>query len=230
MKNSFFCFLAALLLVMGSNVYAQEREVRSPGEFNKINSGGSWNVTLKKGDKNEVLLEAKNLNLDKVITEVKNGTLDIRLERGNYRNMGLEVTITYINLDGVHSSGSGNLKSTSDLTADELEITLSGSGNASFQSLVANELDITMSGSGDLAVGRGAVGEVSVRQSGSGNVKAINLIAEEAEINKSGSGTVSLTVNQSISVSSSGSGNVEYKGNPSVNNVSISGSGRLVKK
>jgi len=215
---------------MGSNLYAQEREVRSPGEFNKINSGGSWNVTLKKGDKNEVLLEAKNLNLDKVITEVKNGTLDIRLERGNYRNMGLEVTITYINLDGVHSSGSGNLKSISDLTADELEITLSGSGNASFQSLVANELDITMSGSGDLAVGRGAVGEVSVRQSGSGNVKAINLIAEEAEIKKSGSGNVSLTVNQSISVSSSGSGNVEYKGNPSVNNVSISGSGRLVKK
>jgi len=230
MKNSFFCSLAALLLVMGSNLYAQEREVRSPGEFNKINSGGSWNVTLKKGDKNEVLLEAKNLNLDKVITEVKNGTLDIRLERGNYRNMGLEVTITYINLDGVHSSGSGNLKSISDLTADELEITLSGSGNASFQSLVANELDITMSGSGDLAVGRGAVGEVSVRQSGSGNVKAINLIAEEAEIKKSGSGNVSLTVNQSISVSSSGSGNVEYKGNPSVNNVSISGSGRLVKK
>ena len=230
MKNSLLIFFSALLLLLGSTAYGQNREVRSVSDFNHIRAGGSWNVILKKGDRNEVLIEAKNLDLDKVITEVKNGTLDIRLEKGNYRNMGLEVTVTFIHLDGIHSSGSGNLKCISDLRSDELEIVLSGSGNATFNSLLADELDLTMSGSGDLSIAGGSVGDINVSQSGSGNLKAINLISEAADINKSGSGNASLTINESLSLRSSGSGNVEYKGNPSVNSVSISGSGRLLKK
>lgn len=175
-------------------------------------------------------LEAKNLNLEKVITEVKDGILNIRLEKGNYPNVDLEVTVTYQELGAVHSSGSGNLKSTNPLVADELKVSLSGSGNASFNKVTADKLDLNMSGSGDLIIREGSVGEVTLKQSGSGNLKAADLEAEDAQIEKSGSGNAALTVSQTLSVRGSGSGNVEYKGNPSLNDIKISGSGRVVKR
>lgn len=229
MKNPFVCFVAIFLL-SSYTVLAQAVENRSLPDFNKINVGGSWNVTLKPGERNEVRLEAKNLSLDKVITEVKNNRLDIRLEKGNYRNVDLEVTVTYKELVSIHSGGSGNLKSTGELVADNLEINLSGSGNASFNHIVADKLSLTMSGSGDMAIKGGAVGALALRQSGSGNLKAMDLVVEEAELSKSGSGDSAVTVNRTLSVNASGSGNVQYKGNPSMNDIRISGSGRVVKK
>ena len=219
-----------LFLLSGFSLFAQSVETRSVPNFNQLNAGGSWDVILKKGDQNEVRLEAKNLNLEKVITEVKGGILNIQLEKGNYRNVDLEVTVTYQELEAVHSSGSGNLKSMDPLVADELKLSLSGSGNASFNRVTADKLDLTMTGSGDLIIREGSVGEATLKQSGSGNLKAVDLEAEDVQVQKSGSGNATLTVGRTLSVRSSGSGNVEYKGNPSLNDIKISGSGRVLKR
>jgi hypothetical protein len=229
MKTPIIYFLA-LFLLSGFSLCAQSVETRSLPDFNQLKTGGSWDVILKKGDRAEVLLEAKNLNLERVIAEVKNGTLDIYLEKGNYRNVDLKVTVTYQDLEGIHSSGSGNLKSTDAVVADELKISLSGSGNASFNEVVSDKLALTMSGSGDLTIRGGSTGQVTLKQSGSGNFKAGDLEAQDASIEKSGSGNAALTVDRTLSVRASGSGNVAYKGNPSLNDIKVSGSGRVVKK
>lgn len=229
MKNPVVVFIV-LFLLSSFSVLAQSLETRALPPFRQLNTGGSWDVVVVKGDREEVRLEAKNLNLDRVITEVKNGTLNIHLERGNYRNMDLKVTVVYRELEAIHAGGSGNLKSTDALVADELEVSLSGSGNAFFYNVVADRLDLSMSGSGDLTIRGGTIGKVALRQSGSGNLKAIDLEAEDAQIDKSGSGNATLTVNQSLSVKASGSGNVDYKGNPSLNDIRMTGSGRVVKK
>lgn len=229
MKNPFIVFIV-LFLLSSFPVLAQSIETRTLPSFKQLNTGGSWDVAIVKGDREEVRLEAKNLNLDKVITEVKNGILNIHIERGNYRNMDLKVTVVYRELEAIHAGGSGNLKSTDALAADALEVSLSGSGNASFHNVVADRLDLSMSGSGDMTIRGGAVTELTLRQSGSGNLKAADLEVEDAQIDKSGSGNAALTVNQSLSVKASGSGNVDYKGNPSLNDIRMTGSGRVVKK
>jgi hypothetical protein len=229
MKTRIISFIV-LFLLASCSLLAQSVETRTVPNFNQLKVCGSWDVIIKKGNQNEVRLEANNLSLEKVITEVKDGILNIRLEKGNYRNVDLEVTVTYQELEAVHSSGSGNLKSMDPLVADELKVSLSGSGNASFNRVTADRLELTMSGSGDLIIREGSVGEVTLKQSGSGNLKAADLEAEDAQIEKSGSGNAALTVNQALSVRASGSGNVEYKGNPSLNDIKISGSGRVVKK
>lgn len=224
------CSLILMLSVYAFTLHAQSVEMRKLPSFTKLKTGGSWDVTLQKGDNPEVKLESKNIDLDRVITEVKNGTLNVYLEKGNYRNVDLTVHVTYVELESIKSGGSGNLKSLSDLRADDLEISISGSGDAHFQNLESGNLSISMSGSGNIHVAGGSVGLIKVDQSGSGNFKGNDLNAEEASINKSGSGNVTLAaVNQSLSVRSSGSGNVQYRGNPSVNDVNISGSGRVVK-
>ena len=230
MKKTINLFLIIILTFAASIAHAQHVEERSLPDFSKIRTGGSWDVILRKGDRPEVKLEAKNLDLDRVITEVDNGTLNIHLEKGNYRNVDLTVYVTFVDLGQIHSGGSGNFKTMSDLIAEDLEVNLSGSGDAFFTSLETDELHLTMSGSGNVEVKEGTVGKIRVEQSGSGNFKAIGLETEEAEISKSGSGNVALTVNQALSVRSSGSGNVEYQGNPEMNDIRITGSGRVIKK
>lgn len=221
--------LILILCMYAVYLPAQSVEMRQLPAFSKLKTGGSWDVVIKKGDSPEVKLESKNLDLDRVVTEVKNNTLDVYLQKGNYRNVDLKVFITYVDLESIQSSGSGNFKSQSDLQASDLEISLSGSGDASFENIDADDLSIRMSGSGNVHIKGGNIGNVEVEQSGSGNFRAIDLHAEQANISKSGSGNVSLGVDETLSVRSSGSGNVQYRGNPSVNDVRISGSGRVVK-
>src|SRR5690606_23620558 len=131
---------------------AQNEETRPLASFTELHAGGSWDVILEQGNTEEVRLEGRNIDLDKVITEVKNNALHIYLEKGNYRNIDLKVYVTYKNLEVIHKSGSGNLKNTSDLSASDFELHLSGSGNADLRNIDAENLLVSLSGSGNLSL------------------------------------------------------------------------------
>lgn len=230
MKNIKISLFALLLTFFAFGLQAQTTETRNVGSFNAIKTGGSWNVILEKGDREEVRLETKNFDLSKVITEVKANSLHIGLEKGNYKNVNFTVYVTYRELESIKSGGSGSIKSNSDIIADNLEIHMSGSGDGRFQNLRADKLLVSMSGSGNIDVAGGSVGSLTVKQSGSGNFRGLDLQAEDAEVNKSGSGNTALTATNALSVRSSGSGNVEYRGNPEHSDVRFSGSGRVAKR
>ncbi len=222
--------LALIFCLVVSALSAQTVEMRSLSPFTKISSGGSWDVILQKGQKEEIRLETDSFDLNNVITEVDNNTLKISLERGNYRNVNLTVYVTYRDLEAIKISGSGNLKSSENIAAHDLEIEMSGSGNTILKHITADNLMLTMTGSGNMKVEGGAVGNLTLKQTGSGNFNAMELQAENTTVNKSGSGNATFTANESISIRSSGSGDVQYKGNPRNTDVRTSGSGRMVKK
>jgi len=219
-----------MLTFFASVLYAQNSETRNVKSFNAIKTGGSWNVILEKGNKEQVRLESKNFDLSKVITEVKDNTLNIGLEKGNHKNVHLTVYITYRELNSIKSGGSGGIKSNSDIVADKLEVNMSGSGDGRFQNIQAEKLIVSLSGSGNIDIAGGSVGSLTVKQNGSGNFRGLDLRAQEADVNKSGSGNTSLTATKALAVRSSGSGNVEYRGNPEQSDVHFSGSGKAVKK
>ena len=229
MKTLRFTILAVIFSAFSILAYAQNKETRTLSSFNELHVGGSWDVIMEQGTKEEVRLEGKGINLNKVITEVKNNSLHIYMEKGNYKNFELTVYVTYKSLEKLNKSGSGNLKNKSDLAAPNFALHLSGSGNTTLENLNAENLSLQMSGSGNLTVAGGRVNDLAIHQSGSGNIKSIGLETENCKINKSGSGNVEITVNRSLEVASSGSGNIRYEGNPSINKVKFSGSGELVK-
>ena len=230
MKTLKTSLMIVMFTFMATVLYAQTSETRNVGSFNAAKTGGSWNVVLEKGDREEVRLETKNFDLSKVITEVKNNALHINLEKGNYKNVNFTVYVIYRDLESIKSGGSGNIRSNTDLVADKLEISMSGSGDGRFQNIRADKLIVSLSGSGNIDIAGGSVGSLTVKQNGSGNFRGLDLQAQEADVNKSGSGNTSLTANKALAVRSSGSGNVEYRGNPEQSDVRFSGSGRAVKK
>lgn len=219
-----------LFFLLGTTVQAQGTETRTPGSFTQVESGGSWDVFIKKGNKDEVRLVSTNISLDKVITEVDGDELKISLEKGNYEKVGLTVYVTVRNLEGIGTSGSGNMIVESDFGADEFSIGLSGSGKIEMKNILAEEINIGMSGSGSITIAGGSAEEISIGQSGSGKLNALELTGESVKIGKSGSGETYIGATQSLTVSSSGSGNVYYKGNPEDKSIASSGSSRVIQK
>ena len=218
-----------LLFLMGATVQAQT-ETRTPGKFTGVESDGSWDVYITIGSKDEVRLESKGFDLNKVITVVKDGKLEIRLERGNHRDVNFDAYVTVRELENIGSGGSGNMIVESDINSDKINIGQSGSGIMRLKMINASSLNVGMSGSGNMYVAGGNVDTVNIGQSGSGDFDGLDLIATSVKIGKSGSGTTSIGASENLTVGSSGSGNVYYKGNPNNKKIASSGSSKVIKR
>jgi len=221
-----------MLIVFGlaSCVQAQQTETRTPGHFTKVHSGGSWEVILTEGNKEEIRIEAKGVSLDKVKTEIDGDVLSVGLVRGNYNNVKLKFYITYRELEGVRCSGSGEMEVTSPVEANAFYIGLSGSGDIIMNTLEARELEASISGSAEIKIKGGAVDEAEFKQSGSGDFLAENLAIGELNVSKSGSGDTEVGDLGEISVRSSGSGDIIYSGSPRMGEVRVSGSSSIRKR
>jgi hypothetical protein len=247
MKNLFVC---AALLVAGI-ASAQETETRKLSSFSKLDVGGPFEVTIEKGSEESVKITAEGVPLNKIITEVRGNTLEISLERGEYRNkMKAKIILTYKSLDAIDKSGSGNLTCNSDFTASDFDLGLSGSGNISAKKIKAQQIkvrksgsgnirvatietddaELGLSGSGDLEISNGYAKTQSVHISGSGNVRAHGVKSNDCTASVSGSGNIDVSVSQSLEGSISGSGNIVYDGDAQVKKMGISGSGRISRR
>lgn len=222
-----FAFVA---IVMASCVQAQSSETRTPGHFTKVHSGGSWEVILTEGDTEEVRIEAKGVELDKVKTEIDGDVLTIGLVRGSYNNVSLKFFITYKQLEGLKCSGSGNMEVNSPVIADQFYAALSGSGDISIAKLEAESLSVGISGSADIEIKGGSIGKAEIKQSGSGDFHGENLAIDQLAVGKSGSGDTHVGDLGKVSLSSSGSGDVTYTGSPELGNIKTSGSSSIRKR
>ncbi|HSF52475.1 MAG TPA: head GIN domain-containing protein [Algoriphagus sp.] len=221
---------AITALVLASCVQAQQTETRTPGSFTKVHSGGSWEVILEEGNTEEIRIEAKGVELNKVKTEIEGDVLHLGLVKGNYNNVSLKFYVTYRKLEGVKCSGSGEMEVKSDVTAGEFYIGLSGSGDIIMKSLRADELEASISGSAKISIESGAVGEAEINQSGSGDFEAENLAIDELDVSKSGSGNTYVGELGEVSVTSSGSGDLVYSGSPRMGEIRVSGSSSIRKR
>lgn len=229
MKKNLAPILILLAFLMGISANAQQIETRKLDRFSKVESGGSWDVFVTLGNTYEVKIEAQNVDLDKVVTEVNDGRLKLKLERGNYQNMKLRFFVTMPEIEALGSSGSGSITVMDDVKSDNLGLGVSGSGLIKLQNVFANSISVGIGGSGDVVIEGGKVEKLDIGQSGSGDFEGMELIAQDVTIGKSGSGKTYITAIQHLKVGASGSGNVYYKGDP-IKRIGTSGSTKVIKK
>lgn len=251
----FSSFRPAAVVIEPSEVsYSEGRtivtETRPVGNFNALSSSGSAQITYIQSGTPKVVVECNSEYIDKVVTEVRGGTLHIEMKRGNYRNLSLHVTVYSPVLDEVRLAGSGSFrdenghKSTGDvnyssagsgkIVVGRLEcgffnVRLAGSGNLSVGNLTCSGAALSASGSGGITVQRiVSGGNVSIRLSGSGYGLLDDASIGDIDIHISGSGSVKVNgrardVSASISGSGSVMGDLEFRHLDS----RTSGSGRV---
>lgn len=229
MRRISITFILTLFVTLA---WAQTKETRDVGDFDFISMNISGKVYVTQGNKNEVIVEANDRDLDKIRTEVRGGRLSISTrDNGSWFRWGdgidgrVNVYITLKELRGVSVSGSGDVISQNTIKTDDFEASISGSGDIEIE-LDSRAVISKITGSGNIEL-KGSARRARLGISGSGKYFAEELKVDDYEVSISGSGRASINTNGELDVRISGSGSVYYSGNPTGVNTNVSGSGRV---
>ena len=116
--------------INGSGIIVSE--TRSVPTFYGIVSKGSFNIHITQEPAQRLEIKADDNLISKITTEVKDGILEIGMERGSYRNMKADIYISVAELQKVQLKGSGNITSQNTINADKLDLLIAGSGDIKF--------------------------------------------------------------------------------------------------
>lgn len=201
---------------------------RSVGEYEEIAVSGWFYVDLVSGKEGQLVVEGEENLLEYIITEVQNGKLVIKQEKGvnlkpsNWEE-GIRITVPVESIDALNLSGSADIVGKTTLKTSNFKTAMSGSGDITLD-LKTESLSATMSGSGDMNLS-GKTKDFEATISGSGDIKAYDLIADNVEATISGSADIKVTANKMLKARVSGSGDINYRGNPKKVDTKTSGSG-----
>jgi len=210
------------------NMTTQER---ATGDYDGVAVGGFFDVDIVSGTEGKVTVRAEENLQEYIITEVKNGTLHIKIENGvnlkpsDWKD-GIHVTVPVEAIESLSLAGSGDVNSEITLRATKFSANVSGSGDLKFR-VDADEVDASIAGSGDMKIS-GNAGMFEVHIAGSGDIDAYDLDARSVDASISGSADLHVTASEFLKARVSGSGDIRYRGNPKIDS-KVSGSGEISK-
>ena len=183
-------------------------EVRRPGNFNGVHSSGDNPVTITYGTEYKVEIRGSANLVPRYKTEIHNGVINLGYKHVNVQNDDIEVFVTLPGLNKAAMSGSGRLWIDGNFPAQDLfRLSISGSSETLIRgTFSANELNVDISGSGDANLENILAKKGDIRISGSGDVRLSIQNTLKARI--SGSGKVYYTGNATVDSEISGSGQI----------------------
>lgn len=209
-----------------------KKENREVSAFSKISMSVSGNLYLTQGNEYKLVIEGDEDDLEDIETTVKGDVLRIKYDKPfgfNWNAGKVKIYVTTKEVDELTVSGSGNIVAETPISTEDVQFSVSGSGEIEIDDLEAQKINSSISGSGDIRLaGRNSAESLNISISGSGELHASDLMLRRAQIAISGSGSCDVHVTEDLQVDVSGSGKVRYGGNPVVD-ADISGSGKVVK-
>ncbi len=230
MRTAFFLFIAICLYSCGDSVRGNGNVVQVTREvpnFQSLATLGSIDVEIQPGDNYSLQIVDDENIIPYVITEVKNGELQIQYKKGvSISSSHTKVIVTVPFLNSIRTSGSADITSKGLITNNQMvDLSSSGSGDMSLQ-LNAPAIKITGSGSGDFVVS-GQTKDVKCTLTGSNNLDSKDLKAENVDVKITGSADAKVYASVSLRAVLTGSGSLLYWGNPSLPEVRVTGSGEV---
>ncbi|MCV6630924.1 MAG: DUF2807 domain-containing protein [Flavobacteriaceae bacterium] len=204
-------------------------ESRTTGEYDRVMSAGSFDIFLVKGTEGKLSIKGEENLMEYIITEVENGKLVIKVERGIHLRPSygkkIQITVPFEQIEGMALIGAGDVVAKDRIISANFKATVTGSGNMKLL-LDSENAKASVTGSGDIHLdGRGEYLRAVI--SGSGDIHAYNFKAEELQATISGSGDIEAFASKSLKARISGSGDIDVKGKPKKEDSKVSGSGEI---
>jgi len=202
--------------IKGNGVQATITRTTEP--YDKISTGGSFNIELVSGKEGTITIEGDENIINHIVTEVVGNELKVHFEKDKSYNYKQDITITipFEEISEISFAGSGNL-----ITKD----VITGSGNCTLE-LNAKNIIAKMAGSGNLKLS-GTTSELEAKTAGSGDLNCTKLTSENANVTVAGSGSLEVNCTNNLIAKVAGSGNIQYKGKPKTIDSNVAGSGDI---
>ncbi len=120
-------------------------DVREVSDFTEIESTGAFHVSVRYGERQEVLVTFDDNLIDFIETEVERQTLHIYCDEECRSKHTCQVEITLPKLEGVTTRGSGDID-VGGFTGDTFDCRTKGSGDISIRGLVCDVLRCEIDG------------------------------------------------------------------------------------
>jgi hypothetical protein len=235
MRKLYF-ILVGVLLVLSSRaqktiVHDPNAQVRAVKGYHGIEVGSAIDLYLSQGDEETVVVSARDEKWrDRIITEVVDGILKIRLQSGHFStgNNKLKAYVSFAALDKLSASGASNVYVDGVISAGKLSLTLSGASD--FKGAIrVGELQLDQNGASDAKITGVVAGLAVIRLSGASDVKGYDLTVESCEASASGASDIRITVNKELKANATGASSVYYKGEGVISESRASGASTIKK-
>lgn len=187
-----------------------EESVRQPFDvetFDAITIDAPFDVTIRQGSTQSVVIEIGESRLDDLIVEVIDGELRVDLESGNFNIGGdLVATITVTDLESLYASSASDVV-LADLAVDDLAMKADKASSVSVSGTIET-LELDMSGASNADLDGTTINTVTLEMSGASSADFPNTVDE---INGSISGASSLDVadETNVRVETSGASSID---------------------
>jgi hypothetical protein len=162
--------LLLFLCVLSAAAFGQATETRKVSGITGIRASSVFEITVAKGATESLTLTADSDVLPLVRSEVRNGVLELSLDRCTKKNVTLKAAVTLKELNRVALSGACKLRSYDTFAPEHFTGALSGVASLQL-TLTTGRLEIEMSGAGRLDLQAAVSGDASVDISGGANAK-----------------------------------------------------------
>jgi len=198
--------------VKGSgHVITETREVHG---ISSVTISYPGEVVIRQGEAESLTIEAEDNVAADIETNVVNGTLTIEGKRGAsthvWNSQPVRITLVVKDLSELDFDSAGTVR-LDGLEGDALAVRMDGAGNLRLNHLQVKTLSVDLSGVGNFEAD-GAADSLSLRMSGLGNFDAPNLHLGTADVSLDGLGSITVWVDDDLSVDLSGFGSVSYYG------------------
>ena len=206
-------------------------KTRTVSDYNEVSLTGAMDVILVKGNEGSLKIEAEENLQQHILTEVNAGKLKISVEKGYSltpsRNHDIIITVPFTNIEGLSLTGSGDIRSSGLVTAENFSVSITGSGDVKLP-LKAKNTSANVTGSGDIEL-KGSSVDFVCKVTGSGDISAFDFECQNVQATVTGSGDIQVYASETLKASNPGSGDIEYRGNPKKEDFKTIGSGSISK-
>jgi hypothetical protein len=207
------------------HVVTKERDTR-PFTGVKVSSG--IDVILKQGDNMSITVEADENLHEYIMTEVRDGILNVWSD-ANIRRAEREIVyVTAKEINSVSTTSAGDVTCETPIRTDKMELSASSAGDIKME-LYAKEIEADISSSGDITL-KGEADSMEADLSSAGDLNAYELKVREADISASSAGDANVNVTEKIIARASSAGDITYMGNPKNIDAHSSSAGGIHKR
>lgn len=200
---------------------------RTTETYDKISTGGSFNVELVSGKEGTITIKGDENIISHIITEVIDNELKVYFEKNISYNYKQDITITipFEEISEISFAGSGNIFTKDAINATNFEAKMAGSGDCKLE-INAKSIIAKMAGSGNLKLS-GTTEKLEAKTAGSGDLNCSKLISQDADVAVAGSGSLEVNCTNNLKAGVAGSGSIQYKGKPKTIDSNVAGSGDI---
>lgn len=206
------------------------RQKRNVSSFHAVSAATGINVYLTQKDREEVIVEADDEDMDYLITEVEGGVLKIYMKQRsklnfNWNNSERNVYVSFKNIDRIEASSAADVVSQSALNLDRLDLNASSSANIKLE-LNAKEVDAESSSAADIELKGKGYSLVANASSGS-DIDASGFETKKCNANASSAADIRVNVTENLDANASSGADIAYSGSPARKNINESSGGDI---